>query len=391
MLVSFPFVASATAINCRKISACEGRSEKNLNLDWSLFSDILSHLPQEINRQENTLQKLASEYGSDPGVALECRMGLAALFYKLSILSYSKNNLQRSHNLNQLAMAMLWDTSRSHFVCLEEPSWGVDWLGEFMQTYLGLAAKLRRHEDDGLPTPRRSSTLEHSDPQTIAIATVCDYGPEHKLHGIDSVSKRNRDQYAQKHGYTSIFKIKNEDAPGRHPAWASLAIALNLLRAGKYDFVMWMDCDALFVDQSRKIEEILQMYPGKDIYISEDGRGLSGGNWIVRNSMYSIELLVSILGNRDFENWDLRDQFGLLWTLLRPSIDYEVEKSEFFGYPPEVALIPQRLINAYPWSLCRPSHHCFEEGLDFIVSFISLGSLSREMAFHLLNNYSNRN
>lgn len=393
-LLSSIFIDPTTSSCSTDILNCEGNSQKNASLDWSLFSSHLrssTYLPDE---REDLLHRLASVYGSDAGVARECRMGLATVFYQLSKLSLSRNDLQTSHNLNQLAMAMVWDVSRTHYDCLQkEYVWGIDWLGTFMQDYLGLAAKLRRHEDDGLPPrPRLDSEPSFAYiPATIAIATVCEYDIGHKLHGIDALSRRNRLQYSEKHGYVSVFKSVNEDAPGRHPVWASIALALNLLNTGNYDFVMWMDCDALFIDQSRKIEEILQMYPGKDIYISEDGRGLSGGNWIVKNSRFAKKVLQDVFSNRDFDKWDLRDQFGLLWTLLRPSIEKKLGSSEFFGYPSQVALVPQRLLNAYPWSLCRPSHHCFEDGKDFIVSFITLGSLSGEMAWHLLNDFSNRN
>ena len=375
---------------CNEVSSCTGYSRKNSSLDWSHFSSQMQSLPSNINEKEAILKNLSIIYGSHPGVVHECRMGLASVFYQLSQIALSRNRLQTSHNLNQLAMAMLWDTTRTHLNCLQAPVWGFDWLGQFMQDYLGLAARLRRHEDGGLPEPFRGDPESFS-PERIAIASVCDYGPEHKLHGIDSISKWNRDQYASKHGYISVFKSVNDDAPGRHPVWASLALTRTLLLPGSYEFVMWMDCDALFIDQSRKIEEILGMYPGKDIYISEDGRGLSGGNWVVRNSGYAFHVLSSVLENPYFDEWDLRDQFGLLWTLLRPSINSDLDAASPLGYPSQVALIPQRLLNAYPWALCRPSHHCFEDGKDFIVSFITLGSLSREMAFHLLNNYSNRN
>ena len=77
----------------------------------------------------------------------------------------------------------------------------------------------------------------------------------------------------------------------------------------------------------------------------------------------------------------------MLWTLLGPQTWAERGGPQ---YPPQVALVPQRLMNAYPYALCRPSHHCFEDGEDFIVSFITLGSQSREMAWHLLNEFAHK-
>lgn len=369
--------------NCEEITTCTGLSKIDKSLDWSIFTSLLS-----ASSNATILTDLAYIYGSHAGIARECRMGLAAVFYSLSKIAIAKLEFQRSHNLNQLAMAMVWDVSRSHHDCLASVEvFGIRWLDEFMNEYLTLASHLRRHEDDGLPPP---VPAVEQPTFRIGVATVCEYPESHKLFGIDKVSKGNRDQYVGKHGYVSVFKTVNEDAPGRHPVWSALALPLRLLETDAFDYVMWMDCDALFIDQDRKIEEIIRMQPRKDLYISEDGRGLSGGNWIVRNSQWSKSLLRSVLANPDFDKFDLKDQFGLLWTLLRPGAEFIDTPLINLGYPEDTALVPQRLINAYPWSLCRPSHHCFEDGKDFIVSFITLSSLSSEMAFTLLNSFATR-
>ena len=149
---------------------------------------------------------------------------------------------------------------------------------------------------------------------------------------------------------------------------------------------MWMDCDAMFVDLDFPVFGGLIINDGPDFYISEDGRGLSGGNWIAKKSHFTLDMLQSILNEIDaFDKFDLKDQFALLWKLMFPAL--LLDDDENGGYPSNVRLLPQRLLNAYPWSLCRPSHHCFEHGKDFIVSFIGLGSLSAEMAQMLVKGF----
>jgi hypothetical protein len=225
---------------------------------------------------------------------------------------------------------------------------------------------------------------------------VCDYSdPDHVLYGIEKVSKPNRERFAKLHGYTLVFSTNSSSITGnRHPVWSAIALPLHLLEESpsRFDYVMWMDCDALFINYSVRIEDLISMHPDKDLIISEDGRGLSGGNWIVRNSDWSRDFLYSVLSTESFNDFDLRDQFGMLWTLLGPST-WPWKNSpllQTFNYPPEVGLVPQRLINAYPYALCRPSHHCFEDNEDFIVSFITLGAQSRTMAWSLLENFSFR-
>ena len=368
--------------NCTEISTCEGISRANTSLNWTEFTLHLSSNPSI-----SELEKIATKFGSNPAVIRECRMGLASVFFRLAI--HYSSDPPRAHDLHQLAMAMVWDVSRSHGVwCLEnEKIFDFFWLKNFMNIYLNLAAELRRHEDDK-PTPSPVEPVGR-----IAIATVCDYpDPDHVLFGIEKVSKRNRDFYAKKHGYTSIFLTNSSSSTGgRHPVWSAIALPLLLLeRHPEFAFVMWMDCDALFINFEEKIEKLIaRAGREKDLIISEDGRGLSGGNWIVRNSNWSRKFLRSILENPSFDLFDLRDQFGLLWTLLGPS-SWQRDGGIFPKYPDEVGLVPQRLINAYPFALCRPSHHCFEDGKDFIVSFITLGSQSRAFAWHLLLEFANR-
>jgi len=334
----------------------------------------------------------------DASVVRECRMGVGYLFFEVGKYFKSLEDFDRAHNYFQLAMAMFWDVSRTHLECFNNGKiFYTDWINNFMNEYLGLASIVRRHEDDGLQGMVKIS--RDSAPLRIAIATVCAYPQGHKLSGIEKISLKNRHQYAKRYGYNIHFQTDVHGDAGfdrfgkpRHPVWTAIGLPLRLLETGNYDYVMWMDCDALFMNKSVRIEDLIERYsPGRDLYISEDGRGLSGGNWIVKNSDFGKKLLKNIFENFDFDNWDLRDQFGFLWTLVRPGLilgSFDLI-SKNHGYPHQVGLLPQRLINAYPWSLCRPSHHCFEEG-DFIVSFITLGSQSRTMAFSLLENFSSR-
>ena len=58
-----------------------------------------------------------------------------------------------------------------------------------------------------------------------------------------------------------------------------------------------------------------------------------------------------------------------------------------YEYRDNVRLVPQKYLNAYPWASCRPSHHCFEDDEDLVVSFITLSSFSKEMAYAMLNKF----
>ena len=250
----------------------------------------------------------------------------------------------------------------------------------------------------------------------IAIVSTCDYSEDNKLYGIHQISLKNREAYSQLHGYSNEFFITRDD-PQRHPVWSAISRPLRLLEKGDFDWVVSLDCDSLLVDMETTIEHMLYAVAGvpgsnpprldDDVHflISEDGRGLAGGNWMAKNSQWTISFLQSVLGTNDplqhpYNRHDLRDQFSLLWHLVRPSAtNFEAVAPaghvratdwRYLEYLEKTRIIPQRLINAYPWALCRPEHHCFEDGKDFIVSFITLGSLSREMGFAMLENFLNQ-
>mmetsp|Transcript_6942 Transcript_6942/g.19733 ORF Transcript_6942/g.19733 Transcript_6942/m.19733 type:complete len:147 (+) Transcript_6942:636-1076(+) len=109
---------------------------------------------------------------------------------------------------------------------------------------------------------------------------------------------------------------------------------------------------------------------------------------------------------------DLRDQFSLLWHLIRPGVSVPMPAEvaapspdavlaprtwEDVGYLPGVRLVPQEsLLGAYPFVSCsQPSdraHRCFREAAmqghnDFIVSVPLLGALPQNMAQAVLDRF----
>lgn len=143
----------------------------------------------------------------------------------------------------------------------------------------------------------------------------------------------------------------------------------------------------------------------KDVHllITEDGRGLAGGIFFIRNSPQGHALVRSVYGDAGtvYDRHDLKDQWSFLWHLIRPKATGSVKPAELelgsrqssgnswemFEYRDGVRLLPQKYLNSYPWASCRPSHHCFEDEEDLVVSFITLSSFSKEMAFAMLEKF----
>ena len=75
----------------------------------------------------------------------------------------------------------------------------------------------------------------------------CDYG---------NFSSLNHHEYSNKHGYSYIKEIvKNEDYINWHPTWIKIDILKKYLPL--YDYVVWIDSDATFVNQDISIENLI--------------------------------------------------------------------------------------------------------------------------------------
>lgn len=75
----------------------------------------------------------------------------------------------------------------------------------------------------------------------------CDYG---------QLSSQNHNEYSFKHNYTFIKEIvENDDYPNWHPTWIKIDVIRKYLPL--FDYVVWIDADAVFLNQDVNIESLL--------------------------------------------------------------------------------------------------------------------------------------
>jgi hypothetical protein len=116
----------------------------------------------------------------------------------------------------------------------------------------------------------------------------CDYGDFASL---------NHHEYSNKHGYSYIKEIvKNDDYIDWHPTWIKIDVLKKYLPL--YDYVVWIDADAVFVNQDIKIEDLIS--DGVDLVIPKlEMDRVSGNMWthtttgfmIWKNSEWSNNML----------------------------------------------------------------------------------------------------
>jgi hypothetical protein len=116
----------------------------------------------------------------------------------------------------------------------------------------------------------------------------CDYG---------NFASLNHHEYSNKHGYSYIKEIvKNDDYSNWHPTWIKIDVLKKYLPL--YDYVVWIDADAVFVNQDIKIEDLIN--DGVDLVIPKlEMDRVSGNMWthtttgfmIWKNSKWSNNML----------------------------------------------------------------------------------------------------
>lgn len=143
----------------------------------------------------------------------------------------------------------------------------------------------------------------------------CDYG---------DFSSLNHHDYSNKHGYSYIKKIvNNNDYQDWHPTWIKIDVIKTYLPI--FDFIVWIDSDAVFLNQTIKIEDFIE--DNIDLVIPKmEVDKISGNVWtntttgfmIWKNSKWSINTLEELWNNPKRYKHDFFHEQTRLDELLKP-------------------------------------------------------------------------
>jgi len=133
---------------------------------------------------------------------------------------------------------------------------------------LALLEKGKNHPNATWMAKRMDNTPVADHPQKILVVSVCDY--DQKQTPLEVLSRWNKKRYCDRHGYDLKIYSKSpflddgfgetlfqEPREHRPPAWGKVDGVIEGIMANQYDWVMWMDCDSYFTDQSLRIEDLL--------------------------------------------------------------------------------------------------------------------------------------
>ena len=140
----------------------------------------------------------------------------------------------------------------------------------------------------------------------FAVVTACDEG----YSDLQQLTSPTIVKYCDLHDYhCHVNRILEKERP---PAWYKIKEVLNVFETG-VDFVLWVDTDAIIVNNKLKLEDIVE--DGKDFYFSCNWASLNSGVFMMRNTQLNKDFLNLAWQQEQFINdgwWEQRAFIHLL-------------------------------------------------------------------------------
>ena len=131
--------------------------------------------------------------------------------------------------------------------------------------------------------------------KTTRIVTYAD-----KTADISDISLPNMQRYAAYHGYDLVVIQSTLDAT-RPLAWSKIRGMQKLLVEDGYDWVLWMDADALFSNYSRTVEAMIEesvsvagCSPNSAFFVASNNNTLNSGVMLAQNTPGVVRLLADL-------------------------------------------------------------------------------------------------
>ncbi|GBG16349.1 Xyloglucan 6-xylosyltransferase 1, partial [Hondaea fermentalgiana] len=121
-------------------------------------------------------------------------------------------------------------------------------------------------------------TFRDGKPRICLLTFASNLSPE-----LRTSSLSNKKAYASHHGYDLLIGDAEID-PSRPAPWSKLTILQKHLP--DYDYMVWSDADAIFMNMSIAIEDLLD--GSHELFFAEDVASINSGVFIIHNSEWSL-------------------------------------------------------------------------------------------------------
>lgn len=302
---------------------------------WLAYMQIDSSRDADHDQIGRIQEFLYVTISSNHTKVFECNVGVIAGYVRLAQMAESKNDKELAYRSLQMAMIFVYTLrSKQRIPLYQELMWKistremVDKIQKLKYSIHSESAQLNLFNDENKSKKNR-----------IGIVSICAYPVDSELI-LREFTPKNRETYASLHDYEAITYLehpigKDSNICIQH---SKLWIMLKLLKTGKYDWLMWLDCDSIIVNMKKSIETIIDRFVslGTDLLISEEMLGLSSANWVIRNSEWSRKFLETAFDIAHNQIPLFGDQDAIISNAIgRGKLD------------PHITIVPQNEFNAY--------------------------------------------
>lgn len=363
-------------------------------LDWEAFGEMLYRSKSQVflgdvDAALQGVRELLTVATTPFSRAFECPLAAAATYFSMAQILAFQGRLRRALALIEMGFIFIRDKGFNE--CTPWPVQGWDML----LAGRNLAHKVREldHEAVDYSTPRSLRVQG----QKVAVVTVCAYAEDEVVRVLGI---QNHQLYAQLHGYDlHMFTSPDQILPhaggrmnvndGKHKAffWKVNAVRNVMDSPVGYDWVLWADCDAFFMDPERTVDSIVHMYtsnltvpsrqrqpspaaapsqsqwaamderqspPLVSLLVAVDSTGINNGVWLLRNSDWSRDFLdrwwhSDILQGAG-ENHNCSDQSTMQHQLLHERamrLDTAWDSTEGPIWPLEARVVAQEHLQSF--------------------------------------------
>lgn len=160
-------------------------------------------------------------------------------------------------------------------------------------------------------------------------------------------SQKTKLLYCQAHGYDYIDDDTVYDNTRPIP-WSKILLVQKYL--SRYDYIVWIDADAMIMDNKQKLEDKIALMENKDIMCLEHYQDINTGVLFIKNTEYSKNFLTRLYAKGEFinsPNWE-QDAFIHMWktesdskehiTILHLSFERQIQ-DYWFSFQPNCSFI----------------------------------------------------
>lgn len=166
--------------------------------------------------------------------------------------------------------------------------------------------------------------LPKSNAKSVAVVTSS-YIYDYCMEPSGTRASLNKRSYADKHGYAFVARSKEFAQQALRPdqrrtVWGKIDVIQKVLP--KYEWVFWLDMDAVVMNSEQTVEELLQRLEINDsthFVIVRPGtdKMINAGVFLIRNTPWSFQFLQEIQNQSEWYRQGPSYEQGAMWDVMR--------------------------------------------------------------------------